>query len=75
MSKFYDETYKWLLYEKYRNGFTLTELCEISGVTDKSLSGWFKRFDVQYAQASSMNLKTIRRKTQTWFVTHSKMHL
>lgn len=39
MSKFYDEAYKWQLYEKYRNGFTLTEICELSGVTDKSLSG------------------------------------
>lgn len=37
MSRFYSDAYKWSLYEKYRNGFTLTELCEISGVTDKPL--------------------------------------
>lgn len=62
MSRFYDEAYKWLLYEKHLSGFTLTELCEISGVTDKSLSEWFKRFDAQYAQASTGNLETIRRR-------------
>lgn len=62
MSKFYDEAYKWQLYEKYRNGFTLTEICEMSGVTDKSLSEWFKRFDAQYAQASTLDLKTLHRK-------------
>lgn len=37
MSRFYSDAYKWSLYEKYRNGFTLTELCEMSGVTDKPL--------------------------------------
>lgn len=62
MSRFYDEAYKWLLYEKHLSGFTLTELCEISGVTDKSLSEWFKRFDAQYAQASTGSLETIRRR-------------
>lgn len=62
MSRFYDEAYKWLLYEKYLSGFTLTELCKISGVTDKSLSGWFKRLDAQYVQASTGNLKTMRRR-------------
>lgn len=62
MSRFYDEAYKWLLYEKHLSGFTLTELCEISGVTDKSLSEWFKQFDAQYAQASTEDLKTIRRR-------------
>lgn len=62
MSKFYDEAYKWQLYEKHCNGFTLTEICEMSGVTDKSLSEWFKRFDAQYAQASTVDLKTVRRK-------------
>ena len=62
MSKFYDEAYKWQLYEKYRAGFTLTEICEIAGVTDKSLSEWFKRFDAQYAQASTVDLKTVHRR-------------
>lgn len=62
MSKFYDEAYKWQLYEKYRDGFTLTEICKIAGVTDKSLSEWFKRFDAQYAQASSMDLKVMHRR-------------
>lgn len=49
-------------YEKHCNGFTLTEICEMSGVTDKSLSEWFKRFDAQYAQASTLDLKTVHRK-------------
>ena len=30
MSRFYSESYKWSLYEKYRTGFTLPEICEIS---------------------------------------------
>lgn len=62
MSKFYDETYKWQLYEKYRGGFTLSEICEISGITDKSLNKWFKRLDAQYAQAGTVDLKTVRQK-------------
>lgn len=62
MSKFYDMAYKWSLYEKHCNGFTLTEICEMSGITDKSLSEWFKRFDAQYAQVSAVDLKTVRRK-------------
>lgn len=60
MSKFYDEAYKWSLYEKYHNGFTLTELCEISGISDKSLHEWFKRFNYEYAQASVISLSTVR---------------
>lgn len=60
MSKFYDEAYKWSLYEKYHNGFTLTELCEISGISDKSLHEWFKRFDYEYAQASVTSLSAAR---------------
>ena len=60
MSKFYDEAYKWSLYEKYHNGFTLTELCEISGISDKSLHEWFKRLDYEYAQASVISLSTVR---------------
>ena len=62
MSKFYVEAYQGQLYDKDRNGFTLTEICELSGVTDKSLSEWFKRFDAQYAQASTLDLKTLHRK-------------
>lgn len=57
MSRFYDEPYKWSLYEKYRSGFTLTELQEISGITDKPLREWFRCFDLQYSQASSTSLK------------------
>ena len=57
MSKFYDEAYKWSLYEKYHNGFTLSELCEISAISDKSLHEWFKRFDYEYAQASVISLR------------------
>ena len=63
MSRFYDEPYKWLLYEKYRSGFTLTELQEISGITDKPLREWFRCFDLQYSQASSTNLKEVNWKS------------
>ena len=63
MSRFYDEPYKWSLYEKYRSGFTLTELQEISGVTDKPLREWFRCFDLQYSQASSTSLKEVNWKS------------
>lgn len=63
MSRFYSEAYKWSLYEKYRTGFTLTEICEISGITDKPLREWFKCFDLQYSRASSMSLKEVRQKS------------
>lgn len=62
MSKFYDDAYKWQLYEKHCNGFTLTELSEMSSVTDKSLSAWFKQIDLQYSQAGTMDLKTVHRR-------------
>lgn len=62
MSKFYDEAYKWQLYEKHCGGFTLTELSEMSGVTDKSLGAWFKQLDLQYSQAGTMDLKTVHRR-------------
>lgn len=62
MSKFYDEAYKWQLYEKHCNGFTLTELSEMSGVTDKSLSAWSKQLDLQYFQVGTMDLKTVHRR-------------
>lgn len=57
MSRFYSEAHKWSLYEKYRSGFTLTELQKISGITDKPLREWFRYFDFQYLQASSTSLK------------------
>lgn len=63
MSRFYDEPYKWSLYEKYHSRFTLTELQEISGVTDKPLRGWFRCFDLQYSQASSTSLKEVNWKS------------
>ena len=63
MSRFYSEAYKWSLYEKYRTGFSLTEICEISGVTDKPLREWFRHFDLQYSRASSMSLKEVNRKS------------
>lgn len=63
MSRFYSEVYKWSLYEKYRSGFTLTEICEISGITDKPLREWFRCFDLQYSRASSMSLKEVRQKS------------
>lgn len=63
MSRFYSEAYKWSLYEKYRSGFTLTELQEISGITDKPLREWFRCFDLQYSRASSTSLKEVNRKS------------
>ena len=63
MSRFYSEAYKWSLYEKYRRGFTLTEICEISGVTDKPLREWFRRFDLQYSRTSSMGFEEVNRKS------------
>ena len=63
MSRFYSETYKWSLYEKYRAGFTLKEICEISGITDKPLREWFRRFDMQYAQANQMSIKAAQLET------------
>lgn len=62
MSRFYSETYKWSLYEKFRNGFTLTELCEISGVTDKPLREWFRHIDSQYAQGAQLSVKSAQQK-------------
>ena len=46
----WSDEYKWLLYEKYRDGSSLTELCEISGVTDKPLREWFRNIDFQCAK-------------------------
>ena len=63
MSRFYSESYKWSLYEKYQSGFTLTEICEISGVTDKPLREWFRYFDLQHSKADSMILKEINRRS------------
>ena len=63
MSRFYSERYKWSLYERYRTGFTLTEICEISGITDKPLRKWFRCFDLQYSRVSSVTLKEAGRKS------------
>ncbi len=60
MSRFYSDSYKWSLYEKYRNGFTLTELCEISGVTDKPLREWFKHIDFQYAESTQLSVESVQ---------------
>ena len=59
MSRFYSDSYKWSSYEKYRNGFTLTELCEISGVTDKPLREWFRHIDFQYAKSTQFNVESV----------------
>lgn len=58
MSRFYSDAYKWSLYEKYRNGFTLTELCEMTGVTDKPLREWFRQIDSQYARSAQLSIKS-----------------
>lgn len=63
MSRFYSEAYKWSLYEKYRSGFTLTELQEISGITDKPLREWFRYFDRLYSRASSISLEEVHQKS------------
>lgn len=63
MSRFYSEGYKWSLYEKYRSGFTLTELQEISGITDKPLREWFRYFDLLYSQANSISLEEVYQKS------------
>ena len=60
MSRFYSDSYKWSLYEKYRNGFTLTELCEISGVTDKPLREWFRHIDFQYAKSTQFSVESVQ---------------
>lgn len=60
MSRFYSDTYKWSLYEKYRNGFTLTELCKMTGVTDKPLREWFRQIDSQYAQGARLSVKSVQ---------------
>ena len=60
MSRFYGDTYKWSLYEKYRNGFTLIELCEMTGVTDKPLREWFRRIDSQYARSVQLSVKSVQ---------------
>ena len=61
MSRFYSDSYKWSLYEKYRNGFTLTELCEISGVTDKPLREWFRHIDFQYVKSTQLSVESVQR--------------
>lgn len=63
MSRFYSEAYKWSLYERYRSGFTLTELQEISGITDKPLREWFRYFDRLYSRASSISLEEVHQKS------------
>lgn len=64
MSRFYSEAYKWSLYEKYRTGFTLTEICKVSGISDKPLREWFRCFDLQYSRANSISLKEAERKSR-----------
>ena len=60
MSRFYSDAYKWSLYEKYRDGFTLTELCEMSGVTDKPLREWFRHIDLQYAKSIQLSVESVQ---------------
>ena len=54
MPKFYDNTYKWRLYEAYRAGHTITELCNTSGITDKPLREWFGKFEQEYTSLKSI---------------------
>lgn len=64
MSRFYSDAYKWSLYEKFRNGFTLTELCEISGVTDKPLREWFRHIDSQYSRSTQLSVKSVQQENE-----------
>lgn len=56
MSRFYSGSYKWALYEKYRNGATITALCTLTGITDKPLREWFAKYDRQCAMISTMGM-------------------
>lgn len=56
----WSDEYKWLLYEKYRDGSSLTELCEISGVTDKPLREWFRNIDFQCAKSARLSVASVQ---------------
>ena len=66
MSRFYSDEHKWALYEKYRTGSSLTELCCSTGITDKPLREWFRHFDLQINCVSSFNLGELRQKN-AWY--------
>ena len=64
MPKFYDNTYKWRLYEAYRAGHTITELCNTSGITDKPLREWFGKFEHEYTSLKSIGTAVLHRRNK-----------
>ena len=64
MSKFYNDAYKWSLYEAYQDGHTITELCKTSGITDKPLREWFRKFDWEYAWLKSIDTAILHRRNR-----------
>ena len=75
MSRIYSDAYKWTLYEKYRNGFTLTELGEISGVTDKPLREWFRHIDFQYAKSTQLSAEFVQQENSNLIFAYSHLAL
>lgn len=59
MSKSYNEAYKLSVYEQYRAGVSLTRLCKATGITDKTLSSWFKEFDRRFESACTHSLASV----------------
>lgn len=64
MSRFYKEEYKWYLYTLFTAGYTLADLSRETGITDKPLREWFKRFDVLYYQYATITLEDILAETE-----------
>lgn len=64
MPKFYDDAYKWRLYEAYRAGHTITELCNTSGITDKPLREWFGKFEQEYTSLKSIDTAALHRRNK-----------
>ena len=64
MSKFYNDTYKWSLYADFRSGKTITQLCDVSGITDKPLRSWFKQFDAELAQVNALTIEEFCRENR-----------
>lgn len=64
MSKFYNDIYKWSLYADFRSGKTITQLCDVSGITDKPLRSWFKQFDSELAQVNALTIEEFCRENR-----------
>lgn len=64
MSKFYNDIYKWSLYADFRRGKTITQLCDVSGITDKPLRSWFKQFGAELARVNTLTIEEFRRENR-----------